>query len=992
MKIVNRRIAALTLLGSLMPLFVTSRNWTPRGDSLKRKVATTHLPLSFEVNRGQAAADVKFVARGGGYALLLTDRGEPVLALSAESHTQGQQKVSQAPQTSKGDDRAVLRLQFPGGNPAPQTQDEQLLPGHINYLIGNDPRKWLTGVPHYARVRYQEVFHGVDVLYYVKDQQLEYDFIIRPGTNPDSIRMKVQGAEGIERSESGSLALKTVAGRVLLHRPVAYQQGPGGEAEVACNYLLDQGEIRFALGDYDHSQVLRIDPVLSYLAPMDAIIQAIAVDASGNSYLAGRTSSANFETTPGVLQSTLRGGSDAVIAKLDPTGSTLLFATYIGGAGNDSAYGIALDSSGNIFIAGSTHSTDLPVNHAFQSTLLGSEDAFLSKLNANGTQLLYSTYLGGSGFDSARGLVLDTSGRALVTGVTNSPNFPTSNGTLQAVYGGGDADGFVAELDTNQSSTASRVFSTYLGGSGEDAASAIAVDAAGFAFVTGMTRSANFPIVSAFQSACASCTTAEFEFDAFVSKLNVNGTALVYSTFLGGHARDIGRDIAVDSGGNTYVTGQTSSLNFPATAGAFQTSFHGGADAFVTKLNAAGSTLLYASYIGGNDVDVASGIALDSFGNAYLSGLSASADFPTVKTLQEFGGGTCDVNGFGLFPCFDAIIMQMNASGSTLIFSTYLGGGADDFATRVGVDAAGNAYVAGTGGGTSLSTLGSLREPEMTGTGFASKISPVSVGTELTAITLTSSPNPSSQGQSVTFAATVTPPAASGVVKFYVDNAPVGFATLNAGAATLTRASLSGGNRSIKAEYLGDATYAANTSAAFTQVVNSISLAATQTSTTVAKGGIATFPLTVDQTGTLTSAIAFSCSGLPAGWSCVFDPLTVPAGSGPTQIKLTVQTSGTTAQYLPRVSVYGPGLPANICAAVLVLPLLGFYVTAKRRKVAFVSAVPLGLLLLAAGCGSGSNSDPPPPQPPPVNFTVNFTVSATSDSTTTSMGFSITVK
>ena len=878
--------------------FISWMSWVPRSRATRQKISKlAQPPLSFEVNRGQANAEAKYLARGGGYALLLTNRGEPVLALHRRPAQWQANPVGELPAAAE---RALLRLAFPGGNPSPQAEGEQPLPGRSNYLIGNDPSQWLTGVPHFAGVRYREVYRGVDVLYYTRDQQLEYDFIVRPGSIPESIRMIVQGAMEIERSELGSLVVKTAAGPVRMHRPVAYQQGPDGEREVACNYVLEKGEVRFALGDYDRSQVLRIDPVLSYSAPQDALIKAIAVDASGNSYLAGSTSSANFPTTPGAFQPSRGGAADAVIAKLDPTGSTLLFATYLGGSADDSADSIALDSSGNVIVAGRTGSTNLPVNNAFQAALSGNEDAFLSKLNATGTQLLYSTYLGGSGTDSVRGVVLDASGRALLTGSTDSSNFPTSTGAFQAASGG-NGDAFIAKVDATQSGVTSLLFSTYLGGDNQDAAGGIAADATGNVFVTGLTLSSNFPTASPLQASCASCASGMA--DAFVTKLNVTGSALVYSTFLGGNDRDAGDGIALDSMGNAHIAGTTVSFNnFPTTVGAFQTSPHGVADAFVSKLNAAGSALLYSSFVGGDYYDGATGIALDSSGNAYLTGFSLSADFPTVNPLQGPSGGDCD---FVLFPdvCSDAVVLQMNADGSALTYSTYLGmAGTNESGTGIAVDAAGNAFVAGIAGVSSFTDLLSLFGPLYSGTGFVAKISPG------------------------------------------------------------------------------------------TQQVASISLMAAQTSATVSRGGTATFPLTVFQAGVLTSDIAFSCSGLPVGWNCEFNPMTVQAGSDPTQVTLTLQVGSTAAQNLSRAPIVGPGLRGNIWPGVLALLMLGIHLGARGHKAYLRPGVALGfavLLLLSVGCGSGSGSGS---GETPQSVTVNFTVGATSGSTTTSIPFTVTVR
>jgi len=978
------------------------------------RAAATQLPLSFEVNRGQAAADAEFIARGAGYTMLLTDRGEPVLSLDSQSHkaarpdAKRQLLASSESELPKPVGRDLLRLRFPSGNPAPQMEGEHLLPGRSNYLRGNDPQKWLIGIPHYARVRYHEVFPGVDVLYYVNDRQLEYDFIIQPGNSPASIRIAANGAQRIERSDSGSLVLKTASGSVELHKPTAYQQGSDGQREVSCDYVLDKDEIRFALGDYDRSQVLRIDPVLSYSKPLDSFVRAIAVDTSGNSYLAGSTVSANFPTTANAFQHLNGGNADAMIAKLDPTGSTLLFATYLGGSGYDSANSMAIDSSSNVIVAGTTRSTNLPINHAFQSTLLGTEDSFLSKLNTDGTQLLYSTYLGGSGTESGLGVALDSSGRAVMTGVTSSSNFPTSLGALQAVSGGGDTDAFIAQMDTTKSGVASLVFSTYLGGSNRDAAGAVAVDATGSVFVTGLTISSDFPTANPMQASCASCPAGSDTnlipaavADAFVTKLNATGTALVYSTYLGGNMGDAGNAIALDGTGNAYVAGTTFSwLKFPTTAGAFQTTHGDGGsygDGFVFKLDSSGSGPVYSTLVGGDGGDGITGIALDRSDNAYLTGFTNSTDFPSVDALQGPGGGVCD---FVLFPdfCSDVVVAELNAAGSALLYSTYLGrSNINESGTAIAVDSLGNAYVAGASnitGDTDLLSLIRLGPPSSAGnniepTGFAAKISRATIGTGPTSVTLVSTPNPSSKGQSVTFAATVTPPGAGGVVNFNVDNASIGSVTLNVGKATFTYASLSGGNHSVRAEYLGDTAYAASTSASFTQIVNSISLTAAQTSATAAKGGTATFPLSVGQAGSLASPIAFSCSGLPGGWNCGFNPAIVPAGSGPTQVTLTVQAGKTTAQNLPRALMGRPGFPGTPWLVVLALLTVAILFRGRVRKVVCLRpAVVLAraaLLLLASGCGSGSSQ-------PPQASTVNFTVNAESDTTTASIPFTITVR
>ncbi|MCL4522685.1 MAG: Ig-like domain repeat protein [Acidobacteria bacterium] len=1378
-------VRKLSFVGALALVIWVS--WIPKPAKVGSAQATARyaqLPVSFEVNQGQAGGETKFLARGGGYSLLLGERGEPVLVLNGKARQPGKQRqrttreagAKKEPQHNA--EMTVLRFQFPGGNPAPKMEGEERLPGYSNYLLGNDPQKWITGVPHFARVRYREVYPGVDLLYYGKGQQLEYDFIVKPGAEPRAIRMTVQGAKKLEVNKRGNLVVQTGQGRVVMHKPVAIQGAGGGARSVECSYTLDKnGEAGFALGEYDANKPLRIDPVLSYAAQIDGDVRAIAIDSAGNSYLAGFTSSVNFPTTPGALQSSKAGASfeDAFIAKLDASGTTLLFATYLGGSSVDLGHSIAIDTNGNIFVAGETDSLDFPVMNAFQTTLAGNDrNAFLAKLDAAGAQLLYSTYLGGQGSDRALGLAIDFSGHVLLAGATTSSDFPTTTGAFQTVYGGSQ-DAFAAKVDSSQSGAASLLYSTFLGGSKSEAAYSIAADSSGNAFVTGSTESANFPTASPIQASCASCGN---DSDAFVSKLNASGAALVYSTYLGGNSWETGHGIAVDSAGNAYVAGETASSNFPTTVGAFQTTNAGGTDVFVTKVNAGGATLVYSSYVGGHHSDGARGIALDSAGNAYLTGYTYSTNFPTVAAVQgAAGGGECGSYFYYYYACSDAMAPQLNASGSALVYSTYLGSAnSDDFGTSIALDAAGNAYVTGmtgsgfpftpdalrtsgsgfaakispqaapgiafdkasvtfapqtvgttsgaqsvllrnmgsatlnvsdisvsgdfaqsnncgtsvTGGGncvidvtfaptsigalagtlsithdaagsphsvplsgtgtssavltfstnsvvfpardirttsaaqlvtlkntgtgdlgilqisvsgdfaqsnncggtltmnsacdvnvtftptargnrsgtlsithdaagspgkvalsgtgiglttttmmvsslnpstvgqfvtftatvspasatgivefwdvvpdtllgtaslnangvasvstsalaagaqsivavyrgdadyegsesavlpqtvnklSTATTLGSSLNPSDAGQGvtFTATVSPstatgtvtfldgstalgtvtlsggiaifststltagshsltadyvgdathnASTSTALvqdvvkisTTTTLSSSPNPSNAGQAVTFTATVSPSTAAGTVTFMDGGTTLGTGTLNNGTATLPISSLTGGTHTITAAYSGDANSGSSTSIALAQTVNSISMAASSNSASVSPGGTANFTLTVNQAGALSSPITFTCTGLPVGGSCAFNPPSVPAGSGATAVAVAINVGGSFAgisRYVPPAEY--PASPFFVVAALAMMAVCA--VPMWRMSRAQLSRVGMTLalvLFLVAFTGCGGIANQPPPPPPQVQVTVN----AVSGSTTTSMVFTITV-
>ncbi len=647
------------------------------------------VPLSFEANQGQTDSSVKFLSRGSGFTLFLTSieavlvlrqpRGEP----SAASHEAGVKARG-----SEKTDAAVVRMRLEGANARPQMVGLEELSGKSHYFLGNDPAAWRTNIPTYARVSYQEVYRGIDLVYYGNQGRLEFDFVVAPGADPGAIRLRFQGAVGLAIDAQGDLILATAGGDIRLHKPVVHQEVEGGRREIAGAYVLKEGdEVGVDVAVYDTGKPLIIDPVLSYSTYLGGRGAdqglGIAVDASGNAYVTGVTESVNFPTTAGAFQPTLRGFTDVFVTKLNPTGSALVYSTYLGGSGSDFGSGIALDASGNAYVTGSTSSVNFPTTAgAFQTTLGGFTDAFVTKLNPTGSALVYSTYLGGSGGDDVgNGIAVDASGNAYVRGATESANFPTTAGAFQTTFGGGAEDVFVTKLNPTGSAL---VYSTYLGGSGQDCGFGIAVDASGNAYVTGFTESANFPTTAgAFQTTYGGFT------DAFVTKLNPTGSALVYSTYLGGSGFDSGNGIAVDASGNAYVTGDTRSFSdFPTTAGAFQTTFGGGADdVFVTKLNPTGSALVYSTFLGGSGNEEGQGIAVDASGNAYVTGETRSPNFPTTAGAFQttLGGGAST----------DAFVTKLNPTGSALVYSTYLGGSGGDGGFGIALDASGNAYVTG---------------------------------------------------------------------------------------------------------------------------------------------------------------------------------------------------------------------------------------------------------------------------------------------------------
>ena len=824
-------------------------------DEAKQRAAATYvkLPLSFEINQGQTDPRVKFLSRGGGYTLFLTGN-EAVLSLqkkAGEAPPFRAARTGLKPGATTSVDKptpdngaltayAVLRTRLVGANLKAAVTGAEELPGKSNYFIGNDPQKWRTNVPNYAKVRYQGVYPGVDLVYYGNQGgQLEYDFVVAPGANPRAIRFALEtGNSKLETGNSkpgafqsafgnwqstirldanGDLAVHLDGGEVHFQKPVAYQPMTGDpEAQIQNRKLLDGryvllagNRVGFEIPNYDKTKPVVIDPVLIYSTYLGGsgtdFGNGVAVDSSGNAYVTGQTSSPDFPATKpaGVCVGTCGTGANynAFVAKLNAAGSALVYSTYLGGSGQDHGNGIAVDSSGSAYVTGWTTSADFPTVNPWQATNKSvSGTAFVAELDSTGSALVYSTYLGGNILDSANGIAVDSSGNAYVTGWTQSTTFPTAN-PVQASFGGGNGDAFVAKLNFNASSAPplALVYSTYLGGSGTDEANGIAVDGAGNAYVTGWTQSTNFPTANPVQASFGGGNG-----DAFVAELSFNATTsvltLVYSTYLGGSGVDQARGIAVDSSGNAYVTGTTCSSNFP-TVTPLQPNFAGGCsngssagDAFVAKLNAGGSALVYSTYLGGSGDDLGSAIGVDAAGNAYVTGWTSSTDFPSANPFQPtFGGGSSN-----------AFVAQLNAAGSALVYSTYLGGGGMDQAYGIAVDSSGNTYVTGstsstnfpasenfTSTGTAQPCSPTTETPCLTGTNntFVARITALTPGVSLSPTALTfadqvmGTPSPEQAvtvTSSGTFALTIASIVASGDYA-QTNTCPISPATLSPG-------------------------------------------------------------------------------------------------------------------------------------------------------------------------------------------------------------------
>jgi len=620
----------------------------------------SQLPLSFEQNSGQAASDVRFLAHGRGYSVELTS-SEARLALLKS--VRGRKSVA-----SQGD---LLRLQLVGAAAGTAARGTGVLPGTASYFIGNDASKWKVGIPTYKRVSYSGVYPGIDLVYYGDQKQLEYDFVVAPGSNPAKIAMNFAGAKKISVNSNGQLLVGLSGGFVRWNKPVIYQQVHGKRKPVAGKYVMrGANKVGFEVARYDTRQPLTIDPVLIYSTYLggsgDDQAYAVAVDSAGSAYVTGKTKSQNFPGTTGGFP----GASRGFVTKFAPNGGSILYSVFIGGNNDTNCWAIKVDGSGNAYIAGDTTATDFPVVKGFQATDLGGTDGYVARLNANATALVYSTYLGGTDTDTAQGIALGPSGDAYVTGYTSSTDFPVTGNAYQATNFGG-SDAIVTRVNTNASGAASLVYSTFVGGSFDERAFGIAVDGTGRIYITGDTQSSDFPIVFGYQPTLLSFM------NAFVCVLEADGSQVSYSSYLGGTGTDSGLAIAVDRSRNAYVTGSTSSVDFPK-RNPLQPVLGGADDVFVTKFNCAATgdaSLVYSTYLGGLGEDVGNAIAVDVWGNAYVAGDTDAGFVPFTNS-----------KGF---------IVKISRAGNSLLFGTVVGGSTSDSNLGLAVDPYGNAFVTG---------------------------------------------------------------------------------------------------------------------------------------------------------------------------------------------------------------------------------------------------------------------------------------------------------
>jgi hypothetical protein len=679
-------LASLTICGprSAMPLGSSDTLPAP-SHATKTRIAAqvAQLPIAFEPNVGQAAADARFVARGPGYAVQIGPTTTTVgVKATRRRRLHGERAANR------------LHLRLVGANASAAVAGEDPLPGRSSYLKGRDPAAWKADIPTYARVRVREIYPGVDVVYYGRQHVVEHDFILAPGADVKRVRFETADTEHLDARDDGALVTRSGDGELALLKPVAYQEIDGDRRSVSCQYVrANNTTFGFAVGDYDHARPLVIDPILKYSTYLggtaednDDVFGRIGTDKFGFAYIAGETDSLDYPVLNAFQPehaANVAGDSDGVITKLNKTGTAIVYSTYFGGTAEDGVEDLAVDPNGNAYVTVFTGSADFPVTPgAYQTTFAGGDrfdgDVVAAKFDPTG-HLLFSTYLGGSGNEFASGIAIDGTGAVYLTGCTASTDFPVSATAFQKTMHGsgafGEGDAFIAKLDPRLSSL---VYSTYLGGSDDDCGIAISVRSK-MAYVAGSTVSTDFPVTPGVVQPTFGGGDPSIGYgDNFITKINTTGTKLVYSTYLGGNDGDFASDLALDRFGNAYLVGETLSANFPVTAGAFQTTYGGAGaagigDGFVSKLNTTATALVYSTYLGGSDDDLAEAVGVDTNGNAYVVGGTSSTDFPvTPDAIQSTLAG-----GDGLF-VDDGFVTRLNAAGSAVTYSTYFGGTADE--------------------------------------------------------------------------------------------------------------------------------------------------------------------------------------------------------------------------------------------------------------------------------------------------------------------------
>lgn len=680
--------------------------------SVAQTISPASLPLYFQANNDQT----EFLSSGNGCQFTVSASGVQMTLRESAARA------------------ATAQMRFAGANAAAQLHGGGEMTGKINYLIGNDSSKWQTGLSTFGNVQVTELYPGINMVFHGNQRQLEYDFTIAPGANLNAIKMQFQGVGRISITPDGDLVVRIGSSEIRQPKPEIYQTISGARKTIDGGYkILDSRTVAFEVAGYDHSLPLVIDPVLGYSTFFGGNVSdtawVMALDPNNSIYIAGDTFSTKFSTV-GAVQTNYAGAGayygDAFVAKLDQTGTNLIYLTYLGGSGNDAAIALAVDSTGNAFLGGYTDSKNFPTNNALYQTIptvyssyYGFQPAsgFVTELNTNGTRLIYSTYLGGASDNLVEAIAVDSSDNAYAVGLTYSTNFPvTTNALLTHLAGTNgtvflNANGFVTEIASNDSKL---VYSTYFGGTNYDVATGVAVDPSNYVYVAGYTASFNFPTWNTptnlpygrHLNGLTNQTSIFYTYDGFAAKFPPltnqisSKTNLIYSTFLGGTNNDMAYGIAADASGNAYVTGWTASTNFPVInsppglTSFLTTNSNPGllaTNVFLTKITPDGSAVLGSTVFGGNVNDIGSKVAVDLAGDAFVVGTETSiTNFPTKNAF----GSLLSTNSSGT-GVHDAFVTGISADWSNVLYSVCIGGNQDTFGYGIALDSSTNVFIAG---------------------------------------------------------------------------------------------------------------------------------------------------------------------------------------------------------------------------------------------------------------------------------------------------------
>jgi hypothetical protein len=958
------------------------------------------LPLVFEKNEGQTDRQVKFLARGDGYGLFLTPN-EAVLKLQSSRNKSKQQP-------------SVVRMRLAKANDRPAVTGTGQLPGKSNYFISKDSAKWRRNVPQFARVRYREVYPGVDLVYYGKQGHLEYDFELAPGADPNEVALQFAGLQKLTINQAGDVVLASDASDLSLRAPRAYQFVGGQQRTITSRFVLrEHDQVGFELGPYDHGRALVIDPVLSYstylggsgeeacpgritigtVSSPPAGCPAIAVDSAFNIYVAGSTTSSDFPPAGTPFQGTPAATPDVFVAKLNAQGQ-LVFSTYLGGNFTDFTAGLAVDGASQVIVAGSTTSTNFPTKGAYQTTAASAgQHAFVSELLPDGSDLVYSTYLSGGGTDTATGVALDATGKIYLSGITASANFPTTTGAFQTTPKATNQF-FMSKIDPTLSGVPSLVYSTYIGGSSSPSSGGvvlgggIAVDtnaSAPSVYVSGGTDFTNMPVLNAANGTNAG------KVDAWVAKFTPTsppGTQEIYLTYLGGTENDVATAVAVDGSGQAYVTGYTLSPSITAASGTtpFQANNSGGVDAFLFKIGGSvpsGQTaypINYFTYLGGSGTDVASSITLDALQGARIAGWTTSGDLPSINS--RFQGTFAGL--------VDAFVARIDTTATTATaaghFGVYLGGGGSDLGTSIAGDILGDTYITGETSSGDFPRVTPL-QASLNGTSdaFISKFAPQA--------NLAFSPAPTATpaivgvGNAVAFKYTIVNSGdfvSNAIFTDFLTGGTLGtvpgncnqstssstlicdLGALNAGQTTSITVSLTsttGGTLSNSAQLsVGSST---TPTASASAIVTDFSIDVSPKTATVVAGTPASYTVTlipsVNGADSFPDAASISCSSsLPTGASCTFpnDASISNLNNGAQTRQLVINT---TARVTTPASLFQSGAP--IYAAwfpISGLALFGAGMVRTKRSRRMLYGLLLGvfgaLLAFQAGCSSSKST------------------------------------